>query len=82
MADKPGSSSQPAWPDPADDRKTPYADAELDMLAANFIEMNSDTPAWRALVAEVGEQEATAKAKQHVAGRDPRSLISWKPIGA
>ena len=82
MSRKPRPASEPDWLDPANDRKTPYTDAELDMLAADFIAMNRDTPAWRKLVAEVGEQEASAVAKQRLAARDSRSLLNWKPVGA
>lgn len=46
MADRPGPASEPSWLDPANDRKSPYTDAELDMLAADFIAMNGDTPVW------------------------------------
>ena len=74
--------SEPDWLNPANDRKTPYTDAELDMLAAEFIAMNRDTAAWRRLVAEVGEQEASAIVKQRLAARDSRSLLNWKPVGA
>ncbi len=82
MANKPGSASVPDWVDPANDRKSPYTDAELDMLAADFIAMNGDTPAWRALVAEVGEHEAVAEVKKRLAARDSRSLINWLPDGS
>ena len=82
MADKRGPAAVPDWVDPANDRKTPYTEAELDMLAADFIAMNGDTPAWRVLVAEVGEQEAMAEVKKRLAARDPRNLINWNPIGA
>lgn len=82
MADKRGPAAAPHWVDPANDRKTPYTDAELDMLAADFIAMNGDTPAWRTLVAVVGEQEAMAEVKKRFAAQDPRSLINWGPVGA
>lgn len=67
MADKPSPASVPDWVDPANDRKTPYTDAELDMLAADFIAMNRDVAVWRNLIATVGEQEAAAVVKQRLA---------------
>jgi hypothetical protein len=82
MPEKTHPASEPDWLDPANDRKTPYTEAELDTLAADFIAMNRDVPAWRSLIAEVGEQEATPIAKQRLAGRDPLSLINWEPVGA
>lgn len=82
MADRLGPAAVPGWVDPANDRKTPYTDVELDILVADFIAMNRDVAVWRNLIATVGEQEATAVAKQRLAARDPLSLIGWKPIGA
>lgn len=82
MPEKTLPTQEPDWLDPANDRKTPYTEAELDTLAADFIAMNRDTPALRNLIAEVGEQEATVIAKQRLAARDPRSLINWEPVGA
>lgn len=74
--------SEPDWLNPANDRKPPFTDAELDMLAADFIAMNRDSAAWRIIVIAVGEQGATAIAKQRLAARDPLILINWKPVGA
>ena len=82
MSQKSRPPSEPDWLHPANDRKKPYTDAELDMLAAEFIAMNLDTAAWRTLVTEVGEQEAAAVVKQRHASRDPLSLINWQPVGA
>ena len=70
------------WLNPANDRKTPYTDAEPDILTADFVAMNGDTAAWQNLVAEVGEHESTAVLKQRLASRDARSLINWEPVGA
>ena len=53
-------SSEPTWLDPRKDRKTPYTDAELDVLANDFITGMADTMAWHDLVAEVGEPRAWA----------------------
>ena len=54
MEDEASKSSEPAWLDPSNDRKTPYSDAELDRLTDDQIAMLADTPAWRNLVADVG----------------------------
>ena len=82
MEDEASKSSEPAWLDPSNDRKTPYSDAELDRLTDDQIAMLGDTPAWRNLVAEVGMQRARDVVKQRLAGRDPNSLIKWQPSGA
>jgi len=81
MEEKRPTSSEPAWLDPHNDRKTPYTDAELDTLTDDHIAMMADTAAWRDLVAEVGEQRARDVVKQRLAGRDPNSLINWQPGG-
>ena len=82
MPDKTHPASEPDWLDPVNDRKIPYTDAELNVLAADLIAMNSDTAAWRNLVAEVGEQEAAVVVRQRLAARDPLHLFNWQPIGA
>lgn len=82
MSSKPRDGNEPDWLNPANDRKTPYTDAELDRLAADFLAMNKDVAVWKKLIAKVGEPEARAVAKQRLATRDPRSLINWRPGGS
>ena len=74
-------SSEPAWLDPRNDRKTPYSDTELNRLTDNQIAMMADTASWRDLVAEVGKQRAREVVKQRLAGRNSNSLINWQPGG-
>ena len=81
MEDEASKSSEPAWLDPSNDRKTPYSDAELDRLTDDQIAMLADTPAWRSLVAEVGMQRAREVLKLRLPGRDPNSLVNWRPSG-
>ena len=81
MEDEPSKSSEPAWLDPNNDRKTPYSDSELDRLTNDQIAMLADTPAWRNLVADVGSQRARETVKLRLAGRDPNSLVNWQPSG-
>ena len=81
MKEKPQISSEPSWLDPRNDRKTPFTDAELDVLANDFIARAADTRAWQDLVAEVGEQQAREVVKQRLAAQDPNSLINWQPDG-
>ena len=47
-------SSEPAWFDPRNDRKTPYTDAELDRLTDDQTSMMADTAAWRDLDGAAG----------------------------
>ena len=81
MKDKIDTSSEPAWLDPRNDRKTPFTDAELDVLADDFIARMADTQAWLYFVAEVGKKQAREVLKQRLAGQDANSLINWQPDG-
>ena len=82
MSSKARDENEPEWLNPANDRKTPYTDAELDRLAADFLAMNKDVAVWKNLIAGVGELDALAVAKQRLAKRDSRSLINWLPEGS
>ena len=81
MKEKTQPSSEPAWLDSRNDRKTPFTDAELDALADDFIARMADTQAWQGLVAKVGEQQAREVVKQRLAAQDANSLINWQPDG-
>jgi hypothetical protein len=81
MKEKTQASSEPSWLDPRNDRKTPFADAELDVLADDFIARMADTQAWQDLVAEVDSHQARQVVKQRLAIQDANSLINWQPDG-
>ena len=74
-------SSEPLWLDPRNDRKKPFTDAELEILANDFIAAIADTQAWQDLVAEVGERQAREVAKKRLAAQDANSLLHWQPDG-
>lgn len=42
MSSKTRCEDEPDWLNPANDRKTPFTDAELDRLASDFLTMNKD----------------------------------------
>jgi len=67
MKEKKQTSAEPAWLDPRNDRKTSFTDAELDVLADDFIARMADTKAWQDLVADVGERQARDVVKQRLA---------------
>ena len=79
MPSKAGDEYEPDWLDPANDRRTPYTDAELDR---DFLAMNKDVAVWKALIAKVGELQALAVVKQRPAARDPKSPLNWHPNGS
>ena len=82
MPSKTRNENEPYWLNPANDRKAPYTDVELDRLASDFLAMNKDVTVWKDLIARVGELEALAVVKQRLAARDPKSLINWRPSGS
>ena len=82
MHKKIGTSSEPSWLDPRNDRKTPFTDAELDVLADDFIARMADTQIWQNLVTEVGEQQAREVVKMRLAAQDANSLLNWQPDGS
>ena len=81
MKEKTQTSSEPSWLDPRNDRKTPFTDAELDVLTDDFIARMADTQAWQDLVVEVGEQQAREVVKLRLAAQDANSLMNWQPDG-
>jgi hypothetical protein len=74
-------SSEPAWLDPRNDRKTSCSDTELNTLTDDHMAMMADTAALQHRIAEVGAQRAREVVKLRLAGRDPNSLINWQPAG-
>ncbi len=67
---------EPDWLDPANDRKTPYTEAELDLLADGFIAGNET--AWGNLVSELGEKEARAIVKNGFRKMDEINLANME----
>ena len=53
MPSKARGEDKPDWLGPANDRKTPYTDSELDRLASDLLAMNKDVPVWKALIARL-----------------------------
>ena len=82
MVCKAQEASEPDWLNPANDRRTPFTDAELDRLASDFLAMNRDVAVWKAFIAKVGELETLSVVKQRLAARDSNSLINWRPSGS
>jgi len=72
---------EPEWINPSNDRKMPYTDEELDLFVTDFIANMADTPAWKALVDDVGEEKARQILKERFMARDDRNLINWDPAG-
>jgi hypothetical protein len=82
MKEKSQARSEPSWLDPRNDRKAPFTDTELDVLADDFIARMADIRSWQDLVAEVGEKQARHMVKQRLAAQDSNNLINWQPYGS
>ena len=54
-----GSNKYPGWMNPANDRKTPYTEEEIDTFVEDFI-LGLDEQEWLSITAEHGEEKARA----------------------
>ena len=70
----------PDWLNPANDRKTPYTDEELDEFVYGFIR-GLDKAEWSALKAKFGEDEARKNIRAGIIASDERNLINLEPKG-
>jgi len=71
---------EPEWMNPANDRKTPYTDEELDEFVDGFIQ-GLDEAEWSALKVRFGEDEARKNIKAGFIANDERNLINRVPKG-
>lgn len=71
-------SDEPDWMDPANDRKTPYTEEELDNFVEGFI-LGLDSDQWLQIKAEYGESEARKIIKAGMIARDERNLVNLQP---
>lgn len=72
---------EPAWLDPANDRKTPYTEEELELFVDGAISNMDYVEAWNNLVAEHGETKAREILKEGFRKMDERNLIKMEPVG-
>ena len=69
---------EPDWLDPANDRKTPYTEEELNEFAQGFMSSMSDTAAVKDLVEQVGEENAEKIVKNQFKKKDVYNLDNLK----
>lgn len=67
---------EPAWMNPANDRKTPYTEEELQQFANDFLESMSDTKAVTDLVSESGTDKAKEIIKERFKKQDTNNLLN------
>jgi hypothetical protein len=72
---------EPDWMNPANDRKTPYTDEEIELFVDGFI-LGLDDHQWLAMKEELGEVKARQKIRAGIIHMDENNLINITPDGA
>ena len=68
---------EPDWMNPANDRKTPYTDKELELFVDGFITGFEDE--WEDLKFALGETMARKRIKDGFIAKDERNLLNIDP---
>lgn len=71
---------EPDWMNSANDRKTPYTEAELDVFVEGFI-LGLDDYEWTAMKSEFGEAKAKERIKAGIIKMDENNLVNLTPKG-
>jgi hypothetical protein len=69
--------NEPDWMNPANDRKTPYTDEELELFVDGFIEGFKDE--WKDLKSKFGELMARRRIKDGFIANDENNLLNIEP---
>ena len=72
---------EPDWVNPANDRKTPYTEEELELFVEGFIDGMSDTEALKSKLVEEGIDEVKKFLKERFRQLDENNLINLDPEG-
>ena len=75
-----GCDKEPDWMNPANDRKTPYTDEEIDTFVEDFIR-GLDEHEWLSMTSEFGEEKAREKIRAAIVKMDKRNLANMTPEG-
>ena len=76
-----GSNKIPDWINPANDRKTPYTEEEIDTLVEDYI-LGLDEQEWLSITAEHGEEKAREIIRTAFVSMDENSLVNMTPKGS
>ena len=68
---------KPDWVNPANDRKTPYTDEELELFVDGFIESFGEE--WEDLQSKFGALTARRRIKDGFIAKDENNLINIEP---
>jgi len=76
-----GSDEEPDWINPANDRKTPFTEEEIDTFLEDFI-LDLDEQEWLSITAELGEEKARELIKTAFVTMDENNLVNMPPKGS
>ena len=76
-----GSDKEPAWMNPANDRKTPYTEEEIDTFVEDFI-LSLDDQEWLSMKSEYGEEKVRERIRAGFVKMDERNLVNLTPKGS
>ena len=76
-----GSDEEPDWINPANDRKTPYTEEEIDTFVQDFI-LSLDKEEWLSITAEYGAEKARERIRNAFVNMDENNLINMSPKGS
>ena len=75
------SDKEPEWMNPANYRKTPFTEEELDNFVEDFI-LGLDDQKWLSMKSQHGEQKAREKIRAAFGKRDENNLANMAPKGS
>jgi hypothetical protein len=76
-----GFDKKPDWMNPANDRKTPYTEEEIDTFVEDFV-LGLDEQEWLSITAEHGEEKAREMIRTAFVDMDENSLVNMRPKGS
>jgi len=71
----------PDWMNPANDRKTPYTEEEIDTFVEDFI-LDLDEQEWLSITAGHGEEKARERIRTAFVNMDENRLFNMSPKGS
>ena len=75
------SDNEPDWINPANDRKTPYTEEEIDAFVEDFI-LGLDDHEWLSMTSQYGEQKTREIIRTACVKRDVNNLANMTPKGS
>ena len=76
-----GSDEKPDWINPANDRKTPYTEEEIDTFVEDFI-LGLDEQEWLSITSDHGEEKTREKIRSAFVNMDENNLVNITTKGS